>query len=499
MPPSPPAPLHAFLAGWGIAMALALPYLVFSLGGFFHADDWVYLFELQGRSLLRPWEFFALEVSFFWRPLADLLLRVQWALFGLEPAGFLAVSLLLHGLVIGAFAVFAGELTSSWRVVLGAAVIAASGWIGADAVSWVSNQATLLSALLGWLMLASWLRAESCGESATGRLRLAAAGLFALALLAKQSAVAFLPAAVVLTLWKAGGERWEARRLRPLLVLLVPLAVYLPIQAATRVVHDAPVTTDYSLASPVQWPLNLAMAFGHALLSPLGGENMLARRLGLEPGGIAASTVLVPVTAAFLAVAWAARVRGVRPAACLYIVLFLPILLFDAFHAARFYYMPFMALSLAAALLLLGAGRRRLYAAGLAGCLLLAGPNWIHLWRMAAFDARLTDVSRVLFEEASARRGELRRPALHILPSSPALQLFGLRELLRLATDDGHAEAVFTDTPFGDDYLRQLHDTIEVVYFLRRGPDGWHFIPRPPGEVLPARSVQSLDPGEPHS
>ncbi|MGE5198959.1 MAG: hypothetical protein ACM3H9_04910 [Rhodospirillaceae bacterium] len=186
----------AALALLGFAILLAyLPAVVAGLG--FVSDDFMILQRLRDAGGLRgAASFFGQSYYDYYRPLGFVSFAADWTLWRGWPAGYHAVSILLH--LVNAFLVFrlARRLLGFEASAIAAALFGLHV-VNQEAVFWASARFDLLAtagALAALLVLAS-----------AGRWRYAAAGLLYLAaLLCKESVVA-LPAA-------AGAYLWVIRR-----------------------------------------------------------------------------------------------------------------------------------------------------------------------------------------------------------------------------------------------------------------------------------------------
>jgi hypothetical protein len=179
---------------WGVALLALLPHLVGLRGGFVY-DDFRFFAENPGvQTLARPVELVA-DVARasvppdhdIWRPLRTLLFAVEHALFGASAAGWHAVSLLLHLLLVRGVIALAERLPG----MAGGRALAAGLLFGlhpltVESVAWVSSQGDLLAALGVVVCLAF------------GGERPLVAGVAALlALLAKESALPLVAALLV--------------------------------------------------------------------------------------------------------------------------------------------------------------------------------------------------------------------------------------------------------------------------------------------------------------
>ena len=131
-----------------------------------------------------------------YRPLTLLTFRIEyiWLEFGDQPAFYAAVNLLLHVLVVLALAAWTRRLTGRPRAGLFAGLLLAAHPIATAVIPNLVGRADLLATLGCLLSLLAWERHRLSEKPWWG---LAAAVLWGLALLAKESA-AFLPAVILL-------------------------------------------------------------------------------------------------------------------------------------------------------------------------------------------------------------------------------------------------------------------------------------------------------------
>jgi len=206
---------------WGGAALFALTcaaYLPALRGGFvWDDDDYVEKNEtLRTRDGLRQiWtepgataQYYPLTYTTFW---------IEYQLWGLRPAGYHAVNVVLHAL----------NAVLLRRLLRGLGVPGA-GWVAAvfalhpvhvESVAWITERKNVLSGLFFLLSASAWFRARGTaptGEeaSARGSRRLYAAALSAyVAALLSKTAAAPLPGALLLvTWWQQAAGRWPARR-----------------------------------------------------------------------------------------------------------------------------------------------------------------------------------------------------------------------------------------------------------------------------------------------
>ena len=198
------------------AIAIAIAAYLSAIPGGFVSDDDVQIVQnphvtdpaLLGRALVSDvWGFTredSTPQSHYWRPLFLLWLVANHRLFGLAPAGWHVASLLLHCAVVVAAA------AALRRLELRPAVAAAALWIFAahpvhvESVAWASGAPDLLMSLF---LLAAW----------SARRAPVALGLFACALLSKETAIVY-PALLFLHALPHGA-RVAVRRVFPYLAV----------------------------------------------------------------------------------------------------------------------------------------------------------------------------------------------------------------------------------------------------------------------------------------
>lgn len=174
--------------------------------GFVCFDDNFYVTENPfvrgglGLDGLR-WAFFT-DNGNYWHPLAIVSHMLDVQLFGLDPAGHHAVSVLLHlAAVLVLFLTLERMTGDFWPSAFTAAVFAVHP-VQVESVAWIAERKTLLAALA--MLTSLWLYARHAERPSRGRLA-AAAAVFALSLMAKPSTVAF-PILLLLV------DRWPLRR-----------------------------------------------------------------------------------------------------------------------------------------------------------------------------------------------------------------------------------------------------------------------------------------------
>ena len=228
------------LVALAIAVAVHYPFL----GDFFALDDFIALYQVEKRdlaTLLR--DAFALpqdarfeRISPFWRPMGLLYFDFTHAAFGLEPAPYHVVNVLLHGLNAVLLAVLVALLSRSAFAAASAAIVFAVLPTYDIAVLWISQGFELLAVAFGLASLT--LFALYVRHRGSRRLLYAAAIVTALlALMAKESSpfllVMLFPMFVVLEGW----PDIRSKALKPL-APLVPFGLLLGLYTLFIVVQE---------------------------------------------------------------------------------------------------------------------------------------------------------------------------------------------------------------------------------------------------------------------
>ena len=176
----------------GLLLAAVVLAYANTLGNQFVMDDELYIMRNPQVTSPSLSQLFAPNpVSSVYRPLAFASLALSWALGGAEPLGYHLLNLLLHAGVTWLLYILLQELLASWpegkSIAFSAALLFAVHPIHTEAVAWVVGRAELLAAgflFAGWIL---HLRDRP----------IASLACFALAMLSKESAVAFLPLLLV--------------------------------------------------------------------------------------------------------------------------------------------------------------------------------------------------------------------------------------------------------------------------------------------------------------
>jgi tetratricopeptide (TPR) repeat protein len=212
-----------------LAIALLVIALVHAaaLGGEFVYDDLLLVGQNPAlRSLARLpealgaayWGFLDADSAArigYWRPLTTVALFLGHQLGGGSPAGFHAVSLLLHLAASAAVFVLARKLSGGAWIALATALLFGLHPVQVEAVAWISAVNDPLQALCVLLGLIAFLRWREGGSEGVPKVTCAC---LALALLAKESGAALVPLALVVDLSRG-------RRLQPFARAYAPLVL----------------------------------------------------------------------------------------------------------------------------------------------------------------------------------------------------------------------------------------------------------------------------------
>jgi tetratricopeptide (TPR) repeat protein len=388
-----------------LATAANLPAL---RGGFF-ADDLG--FVTSNRTLLEtpltePWRFFAGRTNpWEYLPLRDLSYRIDVALFGVSPLGFLVVNLALHALACLACFLAARAVTRLLRgargdlaedvIVVAAVAVFAAHPAHVEPVAWISGRKDLLSG--GFALASLWQLALALAPARPSWRRISAATvLFALALLSKTAVLPLAPLAFLLAVarFRPAPLRSALGRATAVTAPLVAVAcasAYLFTRFSTVYADEAP-----DLASKAAGALRILGTLAHIALAPF----RLRLHYDVRPPGLAGAGLLLAglVTAAAAAVGAGALVRrrsiaGFGAAAfALFTVPVLQLVPYQTWSEAseRYLFMPSFGLALAAGAAAAWAAERlalrRVAAAGALLLLLGLGASAHRSWEWASFD-----------------------------------------------------------------------------------------------------------------
>ncbi len=226
-----------------VALTL-LAYLPAMRGGFIWNDDTF----LTGNPLIKSWDglrrfwFTADPPDYF--PLTSTSLWLEWRLWGMNPAGYHVVNVLLHAL----------SAMLLWRVLKRlkapgawlAGLIFAVHPVNVESVAWITERKNTLAMALFMASLLAYLKFD---EDDAPRAYALALGLFLLALLAKTSVI-MLPAVLLLCAWWRRGRirRRDILRAIPFAALSGALALVTAWYQYHRAIAAEVVRTDGFLA-----------------------------------------------------------------------------------------------------------------------------------------------------------------------------------------------------------------------------------------------------------
>ena len=132
----------------GLALLALVVALVYRdhLGGWFLRDDFMWLRDAQ-RQWAEPARFWTTRPSGYFRPVANLVFGLEYAVFGLSAVGYLWVNLLLHLANVTLLALLVRALGAPVRTALAAAAFAGLAVTAVPGVVWISDIVSLLALL----------------------------------------------------------------------------------------------------------------------------------------------------------------------------------------------------------------------------------------------------------------------------------------------------------------------------------------------------------------
>jgi protein O-mannosyl-transferase len=297
------------------AIALACFARVVQLG-FAYDDRWT---MVENRALERPLPFLlraTLRGSPATRAIPDstrpAMMTSAWIdrrLFGVEPAGYHAHSLLLYALCSAAAALSLFALTRRTRIALAGGAFFAVAPVHAEAVACVSYREDLISGLAVLAVLA-WLFSPRARPERSGGAALIA-GVWLIGLLAKESAVGLVLLTAGMIAIRRPSRAWFRARKRSLVALSAVLVVWggWRIWLNLRGVDDVPL-------APRAGPLATLLATARYEVQALVGSLApFAWSPEWDPEGPASPLWIAPLAAALAVTVWLARRRVTRPLA----------------------------------------------------------------------------------------------------------------------------------------------------------------------------------------
>jgi tetratricopeptide (TPR) repeat protein len=358
---------------WG-GLALTLFALVVVVFGqtlafdFVALDDGGYVYEnarvaagLSAQNLL--WAFTS-GVKSNWHPLTWLSYMLDAELFGIDPHGFHATNLLLHGLsTVFLFGALRSLTGATGRSALVAALFAVHP-LHVESVAWISERKDVLSAAFGFLSMWTYsVYARRGGLARYGLMTL----FFALGLLSKSMLVTLPCVFLLLDIWPlrrfdlaAPLRRWPSQALLLVaeklpLLLLSALASLMTFKAQQQTgvvmtLHDLSLLERAAnavhavgwYAVKTVWPTGLAAHYPHPYLLARGGEP-------LAPLAVAAAVLFVAGLS--LLTWWARRRTHLLVGWFWFLGMLVPVIglvqVSDQAHADRYTYLPLIGLFIA--------------------------------------------------------------------------------------------------------------------------------------------------------
>ncbi len=391
-------PAGARRAGLLVVVLAAVLFHVRGLAGEFTFDDHRFVDRNAAIGTVgNPLRFFTdpttadpRQASDIYRPLRTLSFAVERSIFGDRPAGFHAVSLVLHAANAGLLYLLLLELgAGAAAAAFGAGVFAAHP-ANVEAVAWISSRADLMAAFFTLLAVIGWVRTRG-----PDRWYALALGAGLAACFSKEAAVVFPGFFVLADLARPGGgrrealSRWRLFLLPTLLALGFALWVKVLLESGrSGILGHIPGwwggSYGANLGTAVRAGAYQALFAAFPFVPSLDWYMDLSRSL-LEPGALASALLL----AALLALGLRGALRGGPPAAlagsgilwALLGGLLTSHLLFPVGipRADRFLY-----LSLAGAAAVAAAGFQRAFSFHPRGAMLLGGAAVLGLGLLAA-------------------------------------------------------------------------------------------------------------------
>ncbi len=224
-----------------------------TLGNEFLWDDNLIIVDNPGvHDLSRPFKFFTPQ---YWkviradyrsmprrgyRPIPELLFAVDYSLWGPNPIGYHAMSILLHAANCVLLYALALRILKNARAAAFCALLFAAHPIHVEAIAWAKARSELLALLFALVVILVYGRyLTSASPSQSLHLYICAVISFALALMCKASAV-ILPALLALYIWCFVPRARRRRALFGLLPLVGITAAFFAVGAALPHIPDTP-------------------------------------------------------------------------------------------------------------------------------------------------------------------------------------------------------------------------------------------------------------------
>ncbi len=207
-----------------------------------------------------------------WTPVTWLTHGVDYALWGMNPAGYHLGNILLHAGNAVLFFVLARRLLAAARPGVGAgplrlgalaaALLFALHPLRVESVAWITERRDVLAALFYLLSALAWLRSATTESAPRRRWYLASIALFALGLLSKSMLVSLPFVLLILDVYplrRLDPRQWRAPAARRVLLEKVPYVVLAvaAVVITSQTMHATVRVTPLALYSPVA---RLAMA-----------------------------------------------------------------------------------------------------------------------------------------------------------------------------------------------------------------------------------------------
>ncbi|NLV42265.1 MAG: tetratricopeptide repeat protein [Candidatus Hydrogenedentes bacterium] len=291
-----------------LLLLAGLVLLVFGYTVFFDSlimDDQRFVF--QNKEIMKGLAGGGLRVLFthFWMPLTTLTHLVDASLFGKNPAGHHAHSVLWHlGAVLLWYLALVRMTGNRGAAALAAALFAVHP-LRAEAVAWIASRKEVVSGF--WFAGTVLLYARYAARPSVGRMALVCLGM-ALAVLSKQTVLTLPCALLLLDLWPLGRLTLlrPATWVRPVLEKLPLFALCVPAMLLARATQREFGALEWAAELPLSFRagnavVSLARYLGHTVWPvPLMGHYPELRNT-LTPGMVAgAAALLLVVTAAVL-------------------------------------------------------------------------------------------------------------------------------------------------------------------------------------------------------